>query len=238
MSAWAAPEPAGKAAPEWDALFQRDSGWIGADGNYSIPLATNKTLWLFSDTFVGEVKDGKRKNAVMIHNSIALQQGTNRPEFFYGHTREGKPDSFIKPTHGVAHGYFWLTHGVRTRQALYFFLVQVVTVKPDDPFGFKVKDGWLAEVANPDASPPDWHITQRKVPFTTRLGQRLLDLRRSAYCARAVSYTSSAATRARRQRRPAFETAWLWPACRQTSSATSGNGGFSPRETGNRTPSI
>ena len=164
--ACAASELTGKAAPEWDALFQRHSGWIGADGDYSIPLTTNTILWLFSDTFVGEVKDGKRKNAVMIHNSIALQQDTNRPEFFYGSTREGKPDSFIKPAQGVAHGYFWLTHGVRTRHALYFFMVQVVTVKSDDPFGFKVKDGWLAEVANPDAPPPDWHITQQKVPFT------------------------------------------------------------------------
>jgi hypothetical protein len=167
ITALAAPEPAGKPAPEWDALFQRTSGWIGADGNYSIPLSTHQTLWLFSDTFVGEVKDGKRTNAVMINNSLALQEGTNRPTFFYGHTRDDKPQSFIKPTQGVTNGYFWLTHGVRTRQALYFFLVQVVTVKPGDPFGFKVKDGWLAEVANPDASPPDWRITQRKVPFTT-----------------------------------------------------------------------
>ena len=162
----AASELTVKAAPEWDAVFQRRSGWIGADGDYSIPLTTNTTLWLYSDTFVGEVKDGKRKNAVMIHNSIALQQGTNRPEFFYGRTREGKADSFIKPAHGLADGYFWPTHGIRTRRALYFFMVQVVTVKADDPFGFKVKDGWLAEVANPDSPPPEWRITQRQVPFT------------------------------------------------------------------------
>ena len=166
INVWGAPEPPGNAAPEWDALFQRQSGWIGADGDYSISLTTNTTLWLYSDTFVGDVKDGKRKNAVMIHNSIALQQGTKRPGFFYGRTREGKPDSFIKPTHGVTGGYFWLTHGIRTRAGLYFFMVQVVTVKPDDPFGFKVKDGWLAEVSNPDAPPPEWRITQRQVPFT------------------------------------------------------------------------
>ena len=102
---------------------------IGADGDFSVPLGTNTTLWLFSDTFVGDVKDGRRRNAVMIHNSIALQQGTNRPEFFYGRTALGKPDSFIKPTHGLTNGYFWLSHGVRTHEALYFFMVQVVTVK-------------------------------------------------------------------------------------------------------------
>ena len=164
----AAAEPAGKAAPEWDALFQRESGWIGADGVYSIPLTGDTTLWLFSDTFVGKVKDGKRLDARMINNSIALQRGTNQPEFFYGTAADGQPASFIKPEHGSRRDYFWLCHGVRTTRGLYFFLQRVVTVKPGTPFGFKLVDGWLACVANPDDPPPQWRITQTKVPFTRR----------------------------------------------------------------------
>jgi hypothetical protein len=156
----------GKAAPEWDALFQRDSGWIGADGNYSIPLNGDTTLWLFSDTFVGRVKDGKRLDARMINNSIALQHGTNAPEFFYGTTANGQPASFITPEHGSPRGYFWLGHGIRTARRLYFFMQRVVTVQSGTPFGFKVQDDWLAEVANPDAPPPQWRITQTQVPFT------------------------------------------------------------------------
>ncbi len=51
-------------APEWTALFDRDSGWTGADGIYSIPLtgvdvpsgaAKSYTLFVFSDTFIGDV---------------------------------------------------------------------------------------------------------------------------------------------------------------------------------------
>src|SRR6185436_18096708 len=61
----------GHAAPELDSLFQRTSGWVGADGNYSIPLSTNTTLWLFSDTWVGAAANGRRSNVVMINNSIA-----------------------------------------------------------------------------------------------------------------------------------------------------------------------
>ena len=80
LNACAASAPAGKAAPEWDALFQRNSGWIGADGDYSIPLTQDTTLWLFSDTLVGKVKDGKRIETSMINNSIALQRGTNQPQ--------------------------------------------------------------------------------------------------------------------------------------------------------------
>jgi hypothetical protein len=166
LSACAGSEFTGKAAPEWDALFQRESGWIGADGNYSIPLNRDTTLWLFSDTFVGRVKDGKRLDARMINNSIALQHGTNAPEFFYGTTTNGQPASFITPEHGSPRGYFWLAHGIRTARRLYFFMQRVVTVQSGTPFGFKVQDDWLAEVANPDAPPPQWRITQTQVPFT------------------------------------------------------------------------
>jgi hypothetical protein len=159
-----APELGSRAAPEWDTLFQSQSGWIGADGAYSVPLSTNTTLWLFSDTFVGDVKDGRRTNVVMINNSVALQAGTNRPEFFYGTGRDGKPASFIKPKD--RRGYFWLMHGTRTESGLYLFLLQVVTVRPNDPFGFKLVDCWLGKVTNPDDPPPKWRVTQQKVPFT------------------------------------------------------------------------
>jgi len=157
----------GKAAPEWDALFQRASGWIGADGAYSIPLGGDTTLWLFSDTLVGKVKAGKRLDARMINNSIALQRGTNQPEFFYGTTAEGQPASFITPQHGSHSDYFWLFHGARTARGLYLFLQRVVTVKSGTPFGFKLEDSWLGCVANPDDPPPRWRITQTKVPFTS-----------------------------------------------------------------------
>ena len=57
-----------EAAPEWTRLFERTSGWFGADGIFSIPLSgidknnnarNDSTLLLFSDTYIGEVKDGK-----------------------------------------------------------------------------------------------------------------------------------------------------------------------------------
>jgi hypothetical protein len=156
----------GKAAPEWDARFQRDSGWIGADGNYSIPLTGDTTLWLFSDTFVGKVNDGKRLDARMINNSVALQHGTNAPEFFYGKSADGKPTPFIKPQEGSKDDYYWLAHGIRTAGGLFFFLQRVVTVHTGTPFGFKLLDGWLAHVANPNDPPPQWRTTQTKVPFT------------------------------------------------------------------------
>ena len=50
-------------APDLDALFQTTNGWIGSDGDYSIQLNSSTTLWLFGDTVIGQVRDGKRINA-------------------------------------------------------------------------------------------------------------------------------------------------------------------------------
>lgn len=166
----------GRAAPELDALFQRTNGWIGADAAYSIPLSTNTTLWLFGDTFIGEIRNGRRTNAVMINNTIALQHGTNGPEFFHGTTRDGKPEAFFKPQDGQ--GYFWPMHGVRADdgtkprsghaalRGLWLFLHQIETVKGGGPFGFKAIGCWLGHVPNPDDPPDRWQVEQTKVPFT------------------------------------------------------------------------
>ena len=154
----------GQAAPELDALFQRTNGWIGADAAYSIPLSSNTTLWLFGDTFIGEIQNGRRTNAVMINNTLGLQRGTNRPEFFHGPTRDGKPEAFFKPKDG--RGYFWPMHGVRTDDGLWLFLHQIVNVKVGGPFGFKAIGCWLGHVPNPDDPPDRWKISQVQVPFT------------------------------------------------------------------------
>lgn len=154
--------PIGEAAPQWDELFQRKEGWIGADGNYSVPMGDDRTLWLFSDTWVGEVNEGRRENARMINNSIALQTGQEVPEFFYRTKEDGSANSFITPADG--RGFFWLFGGVRTEAGVYLFLRQVEIVKPGTVFGFQGIGAWLGHVKNPDAPPLEWEIEQQKMP--------------------------------------------------------------------------
>jgi len=74
-------------APEWNDLFKRSHGWFGADGTFSVPLSgidknnnvdNDSTLLLFSDTFVGEVKDGQPlPGYAMVNNSIAYLKGND-----------------------------------------------------------------------------------------------------------------------------------------------------------------
>src|SRR4051812_13555913 len=116
-----------EAAPEWTKLFERTSGWFGADGIFSIPLSgvdknnnggNDSTLLLFSDTYIGEVKDGKPlPGSMMVNNSVAVIKG-NDPDpskihFYYKQSGNGKPGTFFVPKTSTAAKpqLFWLGDG-------------------------------------------------------------------------------------------------------------------------------
>lgn len=154
-----------EALPEYDALFRRTSGWTGADGDYSVALNEKLTLWLFSDTFVGDVEDNRRTNATLINNSVALQHIDNsKPvEFFYNTNAEDKPCALITPDDG--RGYFWLFAGTHTSRGLYVFLTRVERNDEHPAFPFRTFGMALGHVPNPTESPSNWRVRQTQVPF-------------------------------------------------------------------------
>ena len=156
--------------PEYNVLFERDSDWIGADAAYSIPLSDDRTLWLFGDTIIGDIHDGKRVNTKpFARNSIAIQQGKDPTsasiEFFWGAPQNSNPTPFIVPDDGQ--GWFWFSHGILTSGGLYLFLMQMDTDTAAGPgiFSFKHIGLTLAHVANPNDDPTEWRITQHKIPW-------------------------------------------------------------------------
>jgi hypothetical protein len=146
--------------PQYDALFTKEKGWTGADGAYSVALSETVTLWLYSDTWIGNIVDGQHKDATMINNTIALQNGkdpsTASVTFFWQTTKDGKPAAFISPADGI--GGFWIFHGVAADGNLYLFLTQIV----EDG---KYIGTWLGQVDNPQDEPLKWRVRQYKVPF-------------------------------------------------------------------------
>jgi len=151
------------AAPGWNQMFQKTNGWLGADVAYSIPLGTDKTLWIFGDTFVGRIRDGKRTAAKMIHSSIAIQRLGEEPQFYYPVDKKREPQSFIKSLGPKT--YFWLSDGARTERGLYLFMQQVQWLN-DTTWGFQCVRTWLVSVKNPDASPAFWKISRQELPFS------------------------------------------------------------------------
>ncbi|MGM9478968.1 DUF4185 domain-containing protein [Pedobacter sp. GSP4] len=112
-------------APEWSNLFNRTEGWFGGDGIYTIPLngkessppKAKQTLFIFSDSMIGKVAQGKMEpNAKMIHNSAAVLVG-NEPDLqklhFSWKTNNQHPDPIFEPKTPLtgANDYYWLGDG-------------------------------------------------------------------------------------------------------------------------------
>jgi hypothetical protein len=144
-------------------LFQRTDGWIGGDGVYSVAMSPKRTLWLFSDTWVGKIRDGRRVDATIVNNTIGVQEGAGgRVTFSIARGRDGKPTAQIVSADG--RGWFWLQAGLADRSRLSLFLNQVEKTDSKSVFGFRSIGQWLGTVANADQPPEAWRIEQVKMP--------------------------------------------------------------------------
>jgi hypothetical protein len=153
--------------PRYDAAFERMSGWTGGDGAHSIALNGGRILWMFGDTLVGRVQDGRRLDSRLINNSAAIQTGREPTDaaitFFYRTLTDGSPEALVKPTDGS--GWFWPYHGVRTPQGLFLFLLQIEPADGPAGFGFKLVSTWIGQVANLDEPPERWVLKQQRIPW-------------------------------------------------------------------------
>lgn len=135
-------EPLARPWPYWDKVFQRNNGWNGADGAYSVGLDGGWTGWLFSDTFVGKVAaDGSRHTSRFLHNSWARIHGSRPSIQFFG-AQEVAP--------GDSGNWFWVYQPVLdSGQQGWLFLGEFAT-SPEGPEGlnFQQVGTWLA--------PLDW----------------------------------------------------------------------------------
>jgi Domain of unknown function (DUF4185) len=160
-------------APDLDALFNRAHGWIGGDGACSIALSPKRTLWLFSDTWVGKIRNGQRIDATIVNNTIGVQEGPGgRLTYSIARSPDGKPAALIVPADG--RGWFWLQAGVANGRRLSLFLNQVEKTHEKSVFGFRSVGLWLGSVANADAPPETWHVEQVRMPNTVFSEARLL----------------------------------------------------------------
>src|SRR5271155_4280346 len=90
--------------PDYNQFIYHEKGWTGADGSYSVALSDTVTLWLYGDTWIGDIVNNTHTNATIINNSIAIQQRKNPKtaaiHFYWQTTHDGKPVSFLTPQDG------------------------------------------------------------------------------------------------------------------------------------------
>jgi len=122
-------------APEWDALFDRKSGWTGADGVRSIPRSGDErpgtagnttTFWVFGDTFIGDVDQNNHRQdgTVLVNNTVALLNGGNpdpaQMQFFWGTNASGAPAARVIPNTSPMN-WFWPSDGIAIGGTMYLF---------------------------------------------------------------------------------------------------------------------
>ncbi|QNL51740.1 DUF4185 domain-containing protein [Olivibacter sp. SDN3] len=179
-------------AQEWTNLFKRNNGWFGADGIFAIPMngvdttgsaKDTETLLLFSDTMLGEIKDGQlQPGYVMINNSVATLKGTEPKEeniqFHWAKDQEGKPNAiFVPSTPNTKKGeYYWLGDGFVNHEldnTTYIFGYRIRNTGAA-VFGFEEVGNTLIAIPN-GSTPPFTDQRQMDTPFFLQVGEEKSD---------------------------------------------------------------
>jgi len=133
-----------EAAEDWTQNFVRRSGWTGGDGTYSIPLDGNenysadnsrKTLFNFSDTFIGEVNDAgvRQSGTYLVNNSQAYFTGF-QPEaenfsFSWGENGQSNSTWIVPATPDTEPGnWFWQMDGISLADSIHIFELRMESI--------------------------------------------------------------------------------------------------------------
>lgn len=167
-------------ASEWTALFDRSSGWVGADGIFTIPVngidkagSADSTLFIFSDTMIGEIKGGELQPGwSMVNNSAGYLRGSEAREdrfrFYWNKNDKGKPQAlFIPDTPSAEKGdYYWLGDGFVNaghNNATYIFAYRMRNLSNEE-WSFS-EMGNVLIVIPPGSKPPFKNHRQIETPF-------------------------------------------------------------------------
>ncbi len=168
---------------QWDAVFDRTEGWVGGDAIYSTPLPGDDVLWLFADTFVGAVREGRRQPGVrMVNNTLArhaLLPAGGAPDprsvrFHWGGApdiAEAKawiaPDPALEPDGKPTDQWYWVADaivapGAAGRDRLVVFLWRIARTS-NEVFGFRGVGNALATIDDPAVDWKTWRPHQTRI---------------------------------------------------------------------------
>ena len=168
----ASPRLIAEAWPEAETSFRSDDAWLGGDGALSIPLDDARTLWLFGDSFVvdGSLPPAARSGragAVMVRNSIAIQEGSDLSSArlrFHARTDErGRPSAFFSEV-GASDTWLWPGHGLRTPSGLVVFMHRMARDDAEGGLGFRPAGALALSITGIDRAPRSWQVTAIPLP--------------------------------------------------------------------------
>lgn len=171
-----------KVDPQLTAKLHNTKGFVGGDSAYSIELGKGRQLWLFGDSFIGEIttsaknKTGKRDKCRMVRNCIAIDDPSKprgKVTYYY------KDGDFFPCFEDHGRAYYWPADGLLLNGKLYLFMHVVHTKKNmPPPFQFEVGDTHLLVVKNPQDQPLKWKWHTEVLPYKAKLMMLACAIRR------------------------------------------------------------
>jgi hypothetical protein len=146
-------------------------GWLGGDGDVSVPINDTTTVFIFSDTYVGN-KDQKSRQEPgmgMVANTLAIQtcstNGETDIKYYWNKMYSDNPEPFFR---SFTDRYkYWVIDAFSANSNLYVILSKIgpqFGSPPDNIFNFSGLGFTLAKISNPHDVPHDWIIELFPLP--------------------------------------------------------------------------
>lgn len=176
--------------PSWEAVFQRTEGWTGADGINTADLLDGRILWIFGDTWIGEIQQGRHSlNSELVNNTLAVHEkpdaGNGLPPDpktvrFYWDRAGQKNQAWIRPDPVYGSDWYWpagnglMVEDDSDRFRLLFFMSQLArSPGSDEMWAFYRSGNALVIVDNPAEDVPDWRIRKVSFPLNLSMGEKI-----------------------------------------------------------------
>lgn len=161
--------------------FPFKNGWLGGDGDVSVSINDSTTVFIFSDTYVGNRNQKSRQEPgmSMVANTLAIQTCLSDREtdmhYYWNKMNFDNPEPFFR---SFTDRYkYWVTDAFTANNNLYVILSKIgpqFGSPPDNIFNFSSLGFTLVRILNPQDVPHDWNIELLPLPqfisSTTDLG--------------------------------------------------------------------
>jgi hypothetical protein len=151
-----------------NASFQQTSGWTGGDGAYSTRLGQERILWLFADSYIGKIADGRRVEMQFINNAFAWQPGdAAKPWRFFWREQGERAGAVLAPSEPSA--WYWPADAVLIQDRLLMFCKKVRRQAGGPPgLQFEWFGNDLLVIDNPQDEPTRWKFVRWPLPNSAR----------------------------------------------------------------------
>lgn len=153
--------------------FPLKDGWLGGDGDISLPVNERQSLFIFSDTYVGhrDATSRESKDYTMVSNTVGVANCMSDGKYNIQYYWKGMYTAHPKPIfESLTNRYiYWINDAFMHKGCLYVLMPKIgaktAPIPGDNIFNFSIVGSSMAKVTDPLSNTPDkW--APELLPFT------------------------------------------------------------------------